>query len=105
MIPTFLDLKTGKTAKGDDQSFYWWTEGNGSCDCSRVIAFEEKDVEEIYTSGGYQDTCLGCRRFLAIDVEGELNSYDHEGKNPQPVTKEPVLKAMNSEYLHRLERP
>lgn len=29
----------------------------------------------------------------------------HEGKNPQSVTKEQVLVAMNSEYLHRLGRP
>lgn len=36
MIPTFFDLRTGKTAKGDNMSFFWWTEGNGSCDCNRL---------------------------------------------------------------------
>ena len=102
MIPTFLDLKTGKIAKGDDMSFFWWSEGNGSCDCNRSVCFEgaHEELEALHSG-----VCYGCERFVAIDVEGDLNSYDHEGKNPQPVTKEQVLVAMNHEYLYRLERP
>lgn len=102
MIPTFLDLKTGQIAKGDDWSFYWWTEGNGSCDCNRAICFEgaEEELEALYPG-----VCYGCKRFIAIDVEGSLISEDWEGKNPIVKTKEEILVAMNSEYLHRLERP
>lgn len=102
MIPTFLDLKTGKTAKGDEQSFFWWTEGNGSCDCNRAILFEgaEEELETLYSG-----VCYGCRRFVAIDVEGDLNSYDYNGQDPQPRTKEECLAALNKEYATRLERP
>jgi hypothetical protein len=100
MIPTFLDLRTGKTAKGCEASHYWWTEGNGSCDCSRAIAFD-LHAEDL---GLKEGVCFGCRRFIAIDVEGDLRSYDYEGNDPQPNTKEQVLAAMNSEYANILER-
>jgi hypothetical protein len=105
MIPTFLDLRTGKTAKGSDMPVFWWTEGNGACDCNRAIHFEgvaeemnarqHIDKPELLA---HQSLCYGCKRFVAIDVEGDLNSYDHEGKNPQPNTREQLLIAMNSEY-------
>lgn len=106
MIPTLFDLRTGKTAKGDDQSVYWWTEGNGSCDCSRAAAFEDSVVEE-YEARIHKEhpelhagasLCYGAKRFIAIDVEGDLNSYDHEGKNPVLMTKEAILMAMNVVY-------
>jgi hypothetical protein len=93
VIPMFLDLRTGKTAKGDDMSFFWWTEGNGACDCNRCIAFglTHEDVGEL-------GTCLGCRRFVAIDAEGDLE-YDEDHKGTRtPHTKEQVLIAMNSGY-------
>ena len=85
MIPTFLDLRTGKTAKGDDQSVFWWTEGNGACDCNRILAFgiKHSDVGEV-------GCCLGCKRFVAIDVEGDLGAIT--------VTKEQVLAEMNADY-------
>lgn len=105
MIPTFFDLRTGRTAKGDDQSVYWWTEGNGACDCNRAIHFEGV-AEEMWKQQHadkpelkeWQSLCYGCKRFIAIDVEGDLNSYDYEGKNPVLMTKEQILIAMNSEY-------
>lgn len=113
MIPTFFDLRTGKTAKGDNMSFFWWTEGNGSCDCNRMIHFDETAQKEMHAAQAvahpelqpHQGVCFGCKRFIAIDVEGDLNSYDHEGRDPVPHTKEQVLVAMNFEYAHRLERP
>lgn len=104
MIPTFFDLRTGKTAKGSDESFFWWTEGNGSCDCNRARAFglddemeaqQHRDKPELKE---WQSVCYGCKRFIAIDVEGDLNSYDYEGKDPQPKTREEILIAMNAEY-------
>lgn len=105
MIPTFLDLRTGKTAQGSDESVYWWTEGNGSCDCNRATHFDGADEEmdaamrkEHPELEEWQDLCYGCKRFIAIDVTGDLNSYDHNGLNPQPNTKEQILIAMNSEY-------
>jgi hypothetical protein len=99
MIPTFLDLITGKTAKGDDSSLFWWSEGNGACDCNRVIQFDESVVDEMDAQMRkdhpdmlpHQSFCYGCKRFVAIDVEGDL-----EGN-----TKEQVLAGLNSEYASR----
>lgn len=105
MIPTFLDLRTGKTAPGDDHSFYWWTEGNGACDCNRAIHFE--GVAEEYEERIHREhpelhegvsLCYGWKRFIAIDVTGDLTSYDYDGLNPIAKTKEEILIAMNSDY-------
>jgi hypothetical protein len=84
VIPTFLDLRTGKTAKGADMSVFWWTEGNGACDCSRSLAFP--GVTDPAWREGY---CYGHTRFVAIDVEGSLEDAP---------SKEHVLVCMNSEY-------
>jgi len=96
VIPTFLDLRTGKTAKGFDASFFWWTEGNGACDCNRGMAFGLTH-EELGTLG----VCLGFRRFIAIDVEGDLD-YDEvycgSVVTKVPHTKEQALIALNSGY-------
>jgi hypothetical protein len=92
VIPTFLDLRTGKTAKGDDMSVFWWTEGNGGCDCNRRLAFP--DATDPAWIDGY---CCGCKRFVAIDVEGDLALSDIDGTQV-PHTKEQVLAAMNADY-------
>jgi len=75
-------------------SVYWWTEGNGSCDCNRAIALN-KHTEMYYRQRAqnpelkpWQQVCLGCNRFIAIDVKGDLEGY----------TKEEIIAAMNSEY-------
>lgn len=113
MIPTFLDLKTGKTAKGNDMSFYWWTEGNGLCDCNRASCFGKQVVDELEERIHREhpklhegaSLCYGCKRFIAIDVEGDLTSYDWQGNDPQSKTKEECLAALNKEYATRLGRP
>jgi hypothetical protein len=90
MIPTFLDLRTGNTAKGSDMSVFWWTEGNGACDCNRAIAFGVgvgSVAEEL--AAQHPGICYGCKRFVAIDVEGSLEDAP---------SKEHVLACMNSEY-------
>lgn len=92
MIPTFFDLRTGRTAKGDDLSVFWWTEGDGACDCNRAIAFDRGALH------GEGRSCLGCKRFIAIDVEGDLGYEDCDGDCRVPITKEEVLIAMNSDY-------
>lgn len=105
MIPTLFDLRTGKTAKGDDRSVYWWTEGNGSCDCNRAEAFEgvaEEMWKQQHTDKPglkeWQSLCYGCKRFIAIDVAGDLGYEDSDGDCRVPVTKEAILMAMNAEY-------
>lgn len=92
MIPTFLDLRTGKTAKGDDMSVFWWTEGNGACDCNRLLAFglRHLDVGEV----GF---CLGWKRFIAIDVEGDLEGAFPDAKSPSEMV-ERMLVMLNEDY-------
>lgn len=83
MIPTFFDLRTGKTAKGWDLSVYWWTEGSGACDCNRAQAFgtavqNQLDQQmrarhlELKPHQGY---CYGCKRFIAVGAEGDLEGH------------------------------
>ncbi len=59
IVVEILDTKTGEivTSKLDGFGTYWWTEGNGSCDCNRQLAF---DNEEDNDTG----CCLGCHRYL-----------------------------------------
>ena len=100
MIPTFLDLRTGKTAQGHDMSVFWWAEGNGACDCNRACAFpdaaaemreqQHRDKPELKA---HQGLCYGYKRFIAIDVEGGGWRENSDG-----LTTEQVLIAMNSEY-------
>lgn len=89
MYPTILDTKTGVKVKatGWDYSFFWWAEGNGSCDCNRVILFgrkAEKELEAIHGVG----ICFGNHRYIATDIHGDL-----EG-----LTKEEILMALNDGY-------
>lgn len=62
---TVLDTQTGETAVSADWSYFWWEEGNGSCDCNREILFDRP-------FDGDQN-CLGCTRYLIIATsEGSL---------------------------------
>jgi hypothetical protein len=93
MYPTLLDTKTGKKvdAKEFDSSFFWWADGNGSCDCNRAIAMGD-DVDDEMTSQFGEGVCFGCTRIIAVDVHGDL-----EG-----LSKAEVLAEMNSEYPDEL---
>lgn len=93
VIPTFLDLRTGKTAKGDDMSVFWWTEGNGACDCNRAPAFGPDVRGELRAD--FPGVCFGNKRFVAVDVVGDFG-YD-EGERT-PYTKEQMLVALNEGY-------
>ena len=94
MIFTFKDLKTNKTVKQHynfknqdidfDTQLFWWSEGNGSCDCNRAyeLGIHYEMVKE------YGDYCFGEKRIIAIDVEGDLNGH----------TKEEILQRVNQYY-------
>jgi len=97
IVPTFKDLVTGQIAKATDKplfNVYWWTEGNGSCDCNRAIVcgvYDEMEADLHHANPEllpHQSLCFGCKRFIAVDVEG-----DFEG-----MTKEDLIRAMNSDY-------
>jgi hypothetical protein len=64
MEATYLDLKTGKTAKEKGLSEWDITEGNWSCDCNRSLAFG------LTRSDDYSDRCVS-QRFIVIAVEAE----------------------------------
>ncbi len=91
MYPTLLDTKTGETVIADkylwDRDFFWWSEGNGSCDCNRSIAMKNGSREELTEKFG-DGMCVGCHRIIVIDIHGDL-----EG-----MTKAKIITKMNSEY-------
>lgn len=58
---TILDTVTGKCKAARGESWYYWSDGNGSCDCNRGSLFDvEPEIENI---------CSGCHRFLIIDSD------------------------------------
>lgn len=95
MYPTLLDIKTGKTvtAKDSESSVFWWTEGNGSCDCNRAAEFDDDIYDEI-AQQFEENVCFGCHRIVAIDAHGDLES----------CSKEDVLEWMNDGYPDNLRK-
>lgn len=76
---TILDTVTGER-KQDAWSFgtYWWTEGNGGCDCNRRVVFEGMDGDH---------PCEN-KRYLIVAVEPLLPGYsvaDFNGGYPIDV--------------------
>lgn len=88
MWPTIRDLETGIEVELDstkwDRSEYWWTEGGGSCDCSRAAAvdkFYEMDTRlrvEHPDLLPHQAFCYGCKRFIVTDFHGDLEGCSKE---------------------------
>ncbi len=58
-----LDTETGEKVTKEGHSTYFWTEGNGFCDCNRTDRYDESRY------------CLGCRRFLVVGVNPLLSGY------------------------------
>lgn len=87
--PTILDLKTGKSKKCTHTfsifDVWWWTEGNGSCDCNRILAMGH-DWDDF-------ERCE-CRRFILVDVDGDFEGW----------TKEEILAEANLEYYGKLSK-
>lgn len=99
MKVTLLDTKTGEVSTPDDQFRSWvWTDGNWSCDCNRVMYFDDENgtiehemMDELGLEGGI---CLGCHRFLVIAAERNM---DHDYTT--------TLKELNDGYpMELLER-
>lgn len=70
---TILDTQTGEIRqsppypeewKNGGFSTYWWTKGNGSCDCNRKIVFDRED-----------DANCESVRYRIIAVDPLLDSY------------------------------
>jgi len=67
---TVLDTVTGRTATDSNCCKWWWTDGNGSCDCNREALFDEDTP---------CDGCLGCHRYLIVAASGGLLSDFNHG--------------------------
>lgn len=93
MYPKLLDTKTGNTVEAVDfdANFFWWSEGSGSCDCNRSLAFSEDLHSELEQQFG-RNICFGSARIIVVDVFGGL-----EG-----MTKKDVIEEMNSSYPKEL---
>lgn len=84
LLPTFRDVVTGTIAKAvHPASLFWWSDGNGSCDCNRMDVFNLDEImspediaklEAEWEAG--HGTCWGAVRLVVIDVEGDIE--DHE---------------------------
>ena len=100
MIVTFKDLQTGETAKKPFPfSIWWWSEGNGSCNCNRESLF------------GRDGSSCHPLRYVAVDVE------DHPDKTIEQAlaeankdvyeeyhfkTKEDILRAINEGFYFKV---
>jgi len=88
MNVTVLDTKTNKTVSSEQTQFknmdiWFWTEGNGGCDCNRAKMFGDevnaemdeqmrKDHPELKE---WQSYCYGEKRFKIIKVEPMPEGY------------------------------
>lgn len=94
MIIKFLDTKTGETAWSDYPfSVWWWSEGNGACDCNRAILFGHDDIcgDSPYR---YQAVAIGVHIDKSIDQQLiEVNEDIVEKSKLR--TEEDILKAVN----------
>ena len=67
MHVTVLDTETGQIKEskhiwGEGFSPYWWSEGNGGCDCNRRLLFDADPPA---------GTCVGSARYLITDFEAQ----------------------------------
>ncbi len=83
-----LDTKTNVRVtsagtKFDDMDIWWWTEGNGGCDCNRAYLFADEVDEEMDSDMRKQFTelkphqgyCYGEKRFLVVLVDPMPDGY------------------------------
>ena len=82
MNVTLLDIATGKQKECSDYkpepSVFWWTDGNGCCDCNRATIFgaEEAYENQRRALGIGENICLGSRRWLVIRASGDLEGLE-----------------------------
>lgn len=89
----FIDTQTGSTAWSDYPfSIYWWSEGNGGCDCNRAILF---DHEHNCGDSPY--------RYQAVDLEDhpdksiqEQLDEENQDRFTHLETKEDIINVINN---------
>ena len=79
-----LDTKTGDTRIDSNHEAFYWTDGNGDCDCNRMTLFgEEPEIENI---------CVGCHRFLIV----KHDSPDHKLSDFNTGYPDEMIETMNT---------
>lgn len=73
---TLKDIVTGSTAIVSDINVWSWTEGNWSCDCNRTMYFSTEIQMEMDPDDS--DFCLGRKRIIVINAEGDFSPYNNE---------------------------
>lgn len=66
---TLWDSVTGETLENAGGSWYWWTEGNGSCDCNRGILFDHR-----YAGDGMP--CVSKRYYVVATSRGDIADFN-----------------------------
>ncbi len=83
-----LDTITGQKIESEqthfkDYDIWWWTEGNGGCDCNRAMMFTD-DIDDAMEAQmreanpelkEHQSYCYGEKRFLVVAVDPMPKSY------------------------------
>lgn len=57
--------------KEDDE--YWWTEGNGGCDCNRLLEIDRQYPEAHVLESGEGAMCGNTIRLVEVDPKWEIN--------------------------------
>ena len=92
MQVTILDTQTGIIKTDNNESFDYWAEGNGACDCNRAILFDlqehldQKLRLEHPELLQWQSLCFGCTRFLIIQASsGEYSLEELNADYPKEL--------------------
>ena len=90
MNVTVIDTVTGEKVSSDQTQFkgegfdaWWWTEGNGGCDCNRMEMFADEIESEMDAQmrkdnpelKEWQSYCYREKRFIVIAVEPMPDGY------------------------------
>ena len=69
-----LDTATSERRTSSDWPRYWWTDGNGACDCNRAMLFDDSEDDDDEAGCGI---CKGCHRYLVVATSaGPLSDYN-----------------------------
>lgn len=94
MIVKFLDTETNETAWSFyPLDIYWWSEGNGSCDCNRAVLFGH---EAVCGEQPYRYKAVDIADHIDISIEQQLRILNGDLLEKFHLqTKEHILQVIN----------
>lgn len=93
IIDTELETMSSKTHNFIYDNIFWWTYGNGNCDCNRILCFDNHNEEENKLEQKYPGICFGEKRFVVVDIIDNTGYFKDNNINIQETVKE-----MNQDY-------